>query len=37
MKHEMRHHWAASFLLPVGSIFILAAVVLLMVMTINLL
>ncbi|XP_012524931.1 uncharacterized protein LOC105830260 isoform X2 [Monomorium pharaonis] len=29
---EMRHYWTASFLLPVGSIFILAVVVLLMVL-----
>jgi len=30
----MKHYWAASFLLPIGSIFILAMVVLLMVMII---
>ncbi|KAL0106325.1 hypothetical protein PUN28_016208 [Cardiocondyla obscurior] len=29
---EMRHYWAASFLLPVGSIFFLAVFVLLMVL-----
>jgi len=32
LEPEMRHYWAASFLLPVGSIFILAVVVLLMVL-----
>ncbi|XP_011175811.1 uncharacterized protein LOC105207863 [Solenopsis invicta] len=32
IEPEMRPYWAASFLLPVGSIFILAVVVLLMVL-----
>ncbi|XP_011685838.1 PREDICTED: uncharacterized protein LOC105448779 [Wasmannia auropunctata] len=32
IEPEMRHYWAASFLLPVGSIFILAVVVLLMIL-----
>ncbi|TGZ55507.1 Uncharacterized protein DBV15_06709 [Temnothorax longispinosus] len=32
LEPEMRHYWAASFLLPVGSIFVLAVVVLLMVL-----
>ncbi|XP_011881374.1 PREDICTED: uncharacterized protein LOC105569480 [Vollenhovia emeryi] len=32
LEPEMRHYWAASFWLPVGSIFILAVVVLLMVL-----
>ncbi|XP_018404163.1 PREDICTED: uncharacterized protein LOC108780847 [Cyphomyrmex costatus] len=32
IEPTMRHYWAASFLLPVGSILILAMVVLLMVL-----